>query len=151
MSNNCQAAAAFADQVFETSGLALKATIQDNSSGCRLNLDGADTDLLISQGGELLDALQHLFNQVFVEKSPDGERIICDAQGFRATREAELRAMAAHAAQRVRSTGAPFTFGPMTANERRIIHLALADAGDLHTESIGDGPARKLRVSPQKG
>src|SRR5215472_11281169 len=103
MSNNCQEAAAFANSVFETAGLALKATM-DNASGCRLNVDGADADLLISQGGELLDALQHLLNQVFVEKSPDGQRIICDAQGFRATREAELRAMAAHAAQRVRTT-----------------------------------------------
>jgi spoIIIJ-associated protein len=69
--------------------------------------------------------------------------------GFRATREAELQAMANHAANKVRQTGAPFTFEPMSANERRIIHLTLADSLDLSTESIGEGSERKLRISPK--
>jgi spoIIIJ-associated protein len=62
-------------------------------------------------------------------------------------REVELRAMANHAAERVRSTGVPFTFGAMNGNERRVIHLALADIEDLHTESVGEGNARRLKVS----
>jgi spoIIIJ-associated protein len=78
---------------------------------------------------------------------PEGQRLVCDVEGFRATREAELRAMAQLAADRVRTTGAPFVFGEMTSNERRIIHLTLAEAEDLYTESIGDGSARKLRVA----
>jgi predicted RNA-binding protein Jag len=41
-------------------------------------------------------------------------------------------------------------FGPMSANERRIIHLTLAESGDLHTESIGEGAERKLRVGLKK-
>jgi spoIIIJ-associated protein len=150
MTTNCQEAADFINSVFETAGLALNAAIKESEDGCRLNFDGADADLLIAQGGELLDAVQHLLNQAFAEKTASGQRIVCDAQGFRATREAELRAMAGHAAQRVRSTGAAFTFGPMTANERRIIHLTLAAEEDINTESIGEGPARKLRVSLKK-
>jgi spoIIIJ-associated protein len=55
--------------------------------------------------------------------------------------------MARHAANRVRSTGVPFTFGPMEANERRVIHLTLAEESDLHTESVGEGAARRLKVS----
>jgi spoIIIJ-associated protein len=55
--------------------------------------------------------------------------------------------MANHAANRVRSSGAPFVFGEMNSNERRIIHLTLADAEDLLTESVGEGSARKLQVS----
>jgi len=58
----------------------------------------------------------------------------------------ELRAMANLAAERVRTTGAPFVFGEMNSNERRIIHLTLADCKDLATESAGEGPARKVRV-----
>jgi spoIIIJ-associated protein len=150
MTNNCQEAAEFINTIFHGTGLALNAEIQDAADGCRLNIDGSDADLLIAQGGELLEALQHLLNQAFAEKFPKGERVVCDAQGFRATREAELRAMAAHAAQHVRSTGAPFSFGQMTANERRIIHLSLANEADIHTESVGEGPARKLRVSLRK-
>jgi spoIIIJ-associated protein len=55
--------------------------------------------------------------------------------------------MALHAAEGVHSTGKPFTFGPMTANERRVIHLTLTAGEDLITESIGEGAERKLRVS----
>ena len=150
MNPNCERPTQFLSTIFASADLALKVSNEDTAEGCRLNIDGADADLLIGQGGELLDALQHLVNQVFLQVLPRGQRIICDAQSFRATREAELRAMAKHAAERVRSSGEPFSFGPMTANERRIIHLTLGDDKDLYTESIGEGQARKLRVSLKK-
>jgi spoIIIJ-associated protein len=150
MDLNCEQPAQFLRSIFDSSGLTLSVSIDDSPEGCHLNIDGADADLLISQGGELLDALQHLVNQAFVLELPRGQRVVCDAQSFRATREAELRAMAQHAAERVRSTGAPFMFGPMTANERRIIHLTLGDEVDLNTESVGEGQARKLKVSLKK-
>ena len=150
MNPNCEQPARFLDSILKSANLALNVSVEEAAEGCRLNIDGADADLLISQGGELLDALQHLVNQAFVQELPRGQRVVCDAESFRATREAELRAMAKHAAERVRSSGAPFTFGPMTANERRIIHLTLGDDSDLFTESIGEGQARKLRVSPKK-
>jgi spoIIIJ-associated protein len=66
---------------------------------------------------------------------------------FRARRVAELQAMAQLAAERVRTSGVAFTFGPMDASERRVIHLALAQETDLHTESVGEGNARRLKVS----
>jgi spoIIIJ-associated protein len=147
MNANCEQPAEFLRSIIETSSLSLNVSVEESDEGCRLNIDGSDADLLISQGGELLEALQHLVNQAFIRELPRGQRVVCDAQSFRATREAELRAMAKHAAERVRSTGAPFMFGPMTANERRIIHLTLVDDSDLFTESVGEGQARKLKVS----
>lgn len=150
MNVNCEQPAEFLRSIIETASLDLRVSVEEADDGCHLSIDGADADLLIGQGGELLEALQHLVNQAFIREFPRGQRVVCDAQGFRATREAELRAMAKHAAERVRSTGSPFVFGPMTANERRIIHLTLGDDGDLFTESIGEGQARKLKVSIKK-
>jgi len=150
MSATCDQPAEFLRSIIETASLSLNVAVEDTEEGCRLNIDGSDSDLLISQGGELLEALQHLVNQAFVHELPKGQRVICDAQSFRATREAELKAMAKHAAERVRSTGSPFMFGPMNANERRIIHLTLSDEADLATESVGEGHARKLKVSLKK-
>jgi spoIIIJ-associated protein len=149
MNEACQQAQEFLNAIFNSAHLELQAEIQDAESGCVLNFDGADTSLLLNEGGELLEALQHLANQAFGRTLPHGERIICDVENFRATREAELRAMARHAAERVRKTGLPFTFGPMNSNERRVIHLSLAEEQDLHTESIGEGAARRLKVNPQ--
>lgn len=125
----------------------LRATASESELGCLLGIEGEDSGLLLGQGGELLDALQQILNQAFGRSLPKGHRIICDANNYRAAREAELRAMANHAARQVRATSSPFVFGPMDPMERRIIHLSLATEQDLATESIGEGNARRLRVS----
>jgi spoIIIJ-associated protein len=147
MNETCTQAQEFLNDVLKGIGCELEASNEETDGGCLFNLDGPDTSLLLNEGGELLEALQHLLNQVFGRTLPKGERIICDVENFRATREAELRAMARHAAERVRSTGVPFTFGPMDASERRVIHLSLAEESDLYTESVGEGAARRLKVS----
>jgi spoIIIJ-associated protein len=147
MNEACQQAQTFLTDIFAGSKLDLSAEVAEASEGCLLELDGEDASLLRSEGGELLSALEHLVNQAFGRALPHGERFICDVQNFRATREAELRAMARHAAERVRTTRTAFTFGPMNSNERRIIHTSLAEEPDLHTESIGEGNARRLKVT----
>lgn len=149
MSEATQQATEFLENVFEMTGLQLRVKVKQAVSGEVLDIEGHDAELLQAQTGELLEALQHLINQVFGRKLDAGERLVCDVHGFRATREAELQAMANLAANRVRQSGIPFTFEPMTANERRIIHLTLADSPDLFTESIGEGAERKLRISPK--
>jgi spoIIIJ-associated protein len=147
MNEACTQSQDFLNAVFDGAGFNLRAAAKETTDGCLLNIDGSDASLLLNEGGELLEALQHLVNQAFGRTLPKGERIICDVEDFRATREAELRAMARHAAERVRVTGGVFTFGPMISNERRVIHLVLAGEDDLQTESIGEGAARRLKVS----
>ena len=150
MKEACQQAQQFLDDIFRFARLDLHAGAEEGEGGCTLNLDGEDSPLLRSEGGELLDALEHFVNQAFARGLSEGERFVCDVHGFRAMRETELRAMARHAADRVRNTGVPFTFGPMNASERRVIHLALADDEKLFTESVGEGNERRLKVSLRK-
>jgi spoIIIJ-associated protein len=140
----------FLNDIFDHAGLDLQATAGEAEGGCTLNLDGEDSILLRNEGGELLDALEHFVNQSFTRDLPQGERFVCDVDSFRALRETELRAMARHAADRVLSSGLPFTFGPMSANERRIIHLTLAENESLSTESVGEGNLRRLQVTLKK-
>ena len=147
MTEVSQQAADFLEDVFKMTGLQLRVTVKQGITGEVLDIEGHDAELLQTQTGELLEALQHLINQVFGRNLSAGERLVCDVHGFRATREAELQAMANLAANRVRQTGVAFTFEPMSANERRIIHLTLADSPDLFTESIGEGSDRKLRIA----
>ena len=142
-----QQAAEFLENVFEQTGLQLRVAVKQGIAGEVLDIEGSDAELLQAQTGELLEALQHLVNQVFGRSLGAGQRLVCDVHGFRATREAELQAMANLAASRVRQTGIAFTFEPMSANERRIIHLTLAESPDLFTESIGEGSDRKLRIA----
>jgi spoIIIJ-associated protein len=150
MDETCEQAGTFLQSILEKSGFALEVSVEQTADRCLLNLDGGDAELLQVEGGELLEALQHLVNQAFGRSLPAGQRIVCDVHGFRATREMELRKMALHAATQVRSTGAVFTFGSMTAQERRVIHVTLAESEDLLTESVGEGSERKLRVGLKK-
>ena len=147
MQDTCTNAGSFIESLFQGVGLNIKVTVTETPTECLLDLSGPDAGLLQAEGGELLQAVQHLVTQAFGRMLPEGQRLVCDVEGFRATREAELRAMANLAAERVRATGAPFIFGEMNSNERRIIHVTLANCEDLYTESVGDGSARKLRVA----
>ena len=147
MNEICTKAEQLINSIFDTAGFDVRASASESDLGCVLSIEGADSGLLLSQGGELLDALQQILNQAYGRDLPKGQRIICDADNYRAAREAELRAMAEHAARQVRSTSAAFVFGPMEPSERRVIHLSLANEEDLVTESIGEGNGRRLRVA----
>lgn len=114
--------------------------------GYYFDLTGEDVPFLLNESGELLDALEVLLFQIFGKDIDRNERFICDADGFRQTRKAELQVMARFAAQNVRKSGSPFTFGKLNSTERRIIHLTLQSETDLTTESVGEGKDRRLRV-----
>jgi len=147
MNELCNQAEHLLNSIFESSGFDVQASASESEVGCTLSIEGADSGLLLNQGGELLDALQQILNQAYGRNLPKGQRIVCDANNYRVARESELRAMADHAARQVRATSSPFVFGPMDASERRVIHLSLANETDLVTESIGEGHARRLRVA----
>jgi len=147
MQETCVMAGNFLESLFSGTGLQVKVAVTETPTECLIDLSGPDAEMLQVEGGELLQAVQHLVNQAFGRKLAEGQRLVCDVEGFRATREAELRKMANLAAEHVRSSGVPFIFGEMNGSERRVIHLTLADCEDLYTESVGDGSARKLRVA----
>ncbi len=147
MNQVCQQSERLLNSIFDSARFDVHASASESDVGCTLSIEGPDSGLLLNQGGELLDALQQILNQAYGRNLPKGQRIVCDANNYRAAREAELRAMADHAARQVRATSSPFVFGPMDASERRVIHLSLAEEQDLVTESIGEGHARRLRVA----
>ena len=115
--------------------------------GCVVNLSGEDTEYVLSDNGEMLDAFETLLFQLHGRELEREHRFVCDAEGFRQTRKAELAAMAKFAAKNVRDKGVPFTFGDLNSTERRMIHLTLKDEEDLVTESVGMGQDRRLKVS----
>ena len=150
MSETCIQANDFLNELFQRCKFDLHSEMRDSEMECLLMIEGKDTSLLLSEGAELLDAMQHITTLAFGHDLQEGKRFICDADNYRSTREAELKVMARHAAEQVRKAGVSFTFGPMNAVERRVIHLALADENDILTESVGEGSARRLKVILKK-
>ena len=113
-----------------------------------VELSGPDTPLLLARNGELLHAIEHIAAKILRLESEEHDRISFDAQGFKATRNRELDLMAEMAVEKVRATGRPFSFAPMTSRERRILHLSLAKSG-LPTASSGEGPSRFVVLYPE--
>ena len=110
---------------------------------------GPDSALLLDRGGELLRALELLALEMLRLPSGEHEKVSFDCQNHRSVRLEELRVAANVAAEKVRRTGSPYHFTPMSSRERRIVHLALRNEADLHTESEGEGMRRHLVVYPK--
>lgn len=124
----------------------LSVSSEKTDEGYLFDLKGNDASFLLNESGEMLDALETILFQIYGKEIDRTERFICDADGFRQTRKAELQAMARFAAQNVRKNGKHFTFGKLNGTERRVIHLTLQTETDLITESVGDGRDRRLQV-----
>ena len=120
----------------------------DTTPEITVELTGRDTPLLLERNGELLHAIEHIAAKILRLEPDEHDRISFDAEGFKATRNQELDMMAEMAIQKVRSTGRPFSFSPMSSRERRILHMALAKSG-LPTASSGVGPGRFVVVYPE--
>jgi spoIIIJ-associated protein len=146
MNENCQNAETFLSELIGDLRFDLSVSSEWTDEGCLLNLSGQDVPFLLNENGEMLDALEVLLFQIYGRELERTHRFICDAEGFRQSRKAELQAMARFAAQNVRKNGRPFTFGKLNSTERRIIHLTLQTEADLITESVGDGRERRLQV-----
>lgn len=140
----------FTNRVLGSSGLELKAGADHAEDGLKIQVRGDDVPLLLGHNAELLDALEYLGNRVLARASGEEARLVFDSGGYRARREKELRLMAEKAAEKVRVSRIPFNFDPMTPNERRIIHLALANDASVTTESQGNGENRKVTIRPAK-
>jgi spoIIIJ-associated protein len=113
-----------------------------------VELTGADTPLLLARNGELLHAIEHIAAKILRLEPEEHDVISFDAEGFKATRIRELDLMAEMAIKKVRATGEPFSFSPMTSRERRLLHLSLAKSG-LPTSSSGEGPGRFVVLYPE--
>lgn len=107
-----------------------------------VELAGPDAPLVTQRGGELLRALEHVAAKIVRLENEEHDKISFDANNFKALRARELKMQAETAAEKVRRTGQPYCFAPMTSRERRMLHLAFRSYDDLETSSTGEGLRR---------
>ena len=115
----------------------------------KVDLSGADSPLVKERGGELLRAFEHVALEMLRLAPDEHDQVIFDCENFRSARQQELRLSANVAADRVRQSGMPYAFAPMSSRERRLVHLALRDMEDLRTESAGESLQRYVVVYPK--
>lgn len=117
--------------------------------GIRADIQGEDGELLVRRKGEALDALQHLVNSIWRDKTGQGGRIVVDCLGFRKSKDAELRQMARFMMEKVKLGGVPQEMGPFNSYARRLVHLEVSSDPTLSSESQGDGQVKMVIISPK--
>jgi spoIIIJ-associated protein len=116
----------------------------------RIEIEGPDAGRIIGKKGNVLDAIQYLTARVVMRPGEPRRHVIVDAEGYRARHEDQLSQMARRLAQRVADEGKVITFDPMSARERRIVHIALRGMKGVRTESLGEEPQRRVQIIPDK-
>jgi len=115
-----------------------------------LNIEGDGSGLLIGRKGQTLDALEYLINKIVHKGAEDKKRIVVDTENYRSRREESLVQLAQRLGDKAKRLGRPVTISPMSAHDRRIIHLALEEDKSLRARSTGTGLYRKIVISPEK-
>jgi spoIIIJ-associated protein len=123
---------------------------EGNTTSVGLNIEGEDLGILIGRRGQTMASLQHVVRLILSHQSQVKIPVVIDVEGYKERRCEGLRSLANRLANQVMARKAPFTMEPMSAFERRIIHLALMDNPDVYTESTGFGEARKVVIAPKK-
>ncbi len=127
-----------------------KVTASTESDRLTLSIEGGNSGILIGRKGQTLDAMQFLTDKIINRKSEARVRVKVDIEGYMETRKSNLKHLAFKMADKAKKTGRPATINQMSAQDRRIVHLALKDDNQVRTQSMGDGYYRRLVIFPKK-
>ena len=123
---------------------------QEDAVPIAFDINGEDLGILIGRRGQTLSCLQYIVRLITTCQAEAWVPIIIDVAGYKQRHYESLRALAWRVAEQVKSEKVSFRLESMSAYERRIIHLALADHPDVTTQSIGEGEARKVVILPKE-
>jgi spoIIIJ-associated protein len=122
----------------------------ESAAPIAFDIKGDGLGILIGRRGQTLSCLQYIVRLIVACRTEAWVPIIIDVEGYKERHYEGLRALAWRMAEQVRVKGVSFTLEPMSAYERRIIHLTLADHPDVITQSVGNGEARRVVILPKE-
>jgi len=143
-------AAELLDEILEMMDLDVEVLIREDDERVVLDVEGEDAGRVIGKKGQTLDALQFLLNKI-LNRYPDGRRhIIVDSGDYRERHDKGLENLARREAKRAVAEGRVVTLQPMSARDRRVIHLSLAKFEGVTTASQGKGTQRRIQIIPAR-
>jgi spoIIIJ-associated protein len=122
----------------------------DPSEPVTLNIEGDDLGVLIGRRGQALSSLQYLVRLIVAEKLKKWVSINVDVDWYKKRHYESLKKLALRLAEQVTKRRRAVTMEPMPPDERRIIHITLANNPDVKTESTGEGEGRRVVIQTRK-
>lgn len=136
-------------RVLDALGVDGRVDVREDDETITLTCSGADVALLIGRHGQTIDAVQYLMNAISHRAYGDERKeVVVDAAGYRERRRATLESLAVRTAQQVQTSGERVELDPMTAVERKVVHLKLKEIEGVATSSEGTEPNRYVVVLP---
>jgi spoIIIJ-associated protein len=143
-------ARALVAQIVGAIGVDADVVAREEPEAIVVTCSGPDVGLLIGRHGQTIDAVQYLLNVIAYRAYGDDKRdVVVDAANYRARRQATLESLADRAAERVLESGEPEELEPMTAVERKVVHLRLKEVAGVGTTSEGNEPNRYVVILPE--
>jgi len=132
-------------------GIDARVDVHEDDAAVTATVGAADAGLLIGRHGQTIDAIQYLLNAMAYRRGDEPRKeVVVDAAGYRERRRATLESLAARMADQARMSGEEVELEPMTAVERKVVHLALKERRDVETRSEGTEPNRYVVVVPTR-
>ena len=142
-------ARALVTRIVTALGVDAEVDAREEAEAIVVTCSGPDVGLLIGRHGQTIDSIQYLLNAIGWRAHGEARKeVVVDAAGYRARRKATLEALALRVAERVRDSGEPEELEPMTAIERKVVHLRLKEVAGVGTASEGTEPNRYVVVNP---
>lgn len=124
----------------------LRSTHNDAYDGPVFEIEGDDAGLLIGRKGETLRALQFIVRYISSKTLGYRTNLMIDVENYQQRRYSSLAKLTEKVAKNVIDSGRPVKLEPMPSNERRVVHMTLADHPEVTTESMGSGDSRQVVV-----
>jgi spoIIIJ-associated protein len=137
------------EQVVGAIGVRARIEIEEDDETLTATFVGRELGLVIGKHGQTIDAIQYLANAIVWRNRGDERKpVVVDAAGYRARRQTSLDALATRSADQAISSGEPVELDPMTAVERKVVHVCLQDRPGVTTRSEGTEPNRFVVIDP---
>lgn len=136
-------------KLIDLMGLEVEINVEEQAEQVDVQISGADAASLVGKKGKTLDALQFIVNKIVSRQVRDHKLVVLDADSYRERREASLTQLAQRLGEKALDEGKIVRLNPLSARDRRIIHLTLRDVEGLSTRSEGDGEERRLLIVPE--
>jgi spoIIIJ-associated protein len=140
---------ALVERITAAIGVVGRIDLREDADSITATVAGSDLGMLIGRHGQTIDAVQYLANAIMFRRYPEERKeVVVDAAGYRARRRASLEALAVRSAQRAIADSEPVELEPMTAVERKVVHLRLKEFAGVETTSNGTEPNRYVVITP---
>ena len=123
--------------------------VKEEDDHYSITLKTDDPALLIGYHGNTLSGLQMFLGQHLHKQFDEWINITVDVNDYRQRREQSLKTLADSTVEQVLGAKQAYILPPMTAAERRVIHMYLAEHPQVTTASSGEGRDRSVIISPK--